>query len=335
MWNLSTMGRILKEQNSFCKNKGGGFMKKRVLTTILICMCVSVAGCNSGSDIVKNSEKSSTSSVENNAGFEGDSVEDDESSVEETIPEDMMDFYDFLQKEKSDNELSYVIEEPTIGTGGVCSIKMQYKEAPTENGLILILKTPQKKSFVVSGSRSVYGNMAPPLVKDSLIAIIHRLDESLLYEECLNIAIEFYGDYDGSGYSEVLTVGEYAMVLAPDTQGLELAVVHKDELKPEGFSEDNYTEGTINNITSPLNVGSKYYMEGELLELSEREISATLGRVKYGIARMSSTDGTEYDVVIEYQKLPLKLDIGSTYKIYGFVGEYTKGEPCLWADYIG
>lgn len=56
MWNLSTMGRILKEQNSFCKNKGGGFMKKKYRILILVVLMVfCLNGCNKKEELISNS----------------------------------------------------------------------------------------------------------------------------------------------------------------------------------------------------------------------------------------------------------------------------------------
>lgn len=296
----------------------------------IVCLGLVVTGCSNHESENYHGNSASTLTI----ASEPDHTPTPTPIQKPSYPEAVENLYNRIIETGEENNLSFCIDDTLKYNISSYEFSLALSENPSANGKAIFRINENNKSFEICFLESIYGNVAPSLKLDTLKATLLYIDNSLNISDAENIITDLCGDYTGSAYSEILTLNDYNIVFVPTTYEMEFHAIYNSEIKPKDFNEANYSQGNFNSITSTLNVGKKVYLEGTVVEKGERTINGAASDVRYGSILINADDGKEYEIIVKYQELPISLSIGDKYTFYGFVGSYTQGEPCLWADYI-
>lgn len=248
------------------------------------------------------------------------------------IPEQVTDLFESIKKIGEDNNYCYInANEPKEGILAY-EFNLEYNENPSANGNALFEIKENSKSININFQESIYGNVAPPLITDALKAVIMYIDNTLTPNEAEDLIIKLHGNYDGATYSDIYELNDYYLLFTPTLFNKEFYAIYKEDIVT--IDKSLYTQSNLENITSPLNVGKKYLISGTVEEIKERIIKGVASSQNYGSIIINSEDGNEYEIIVQYENTPITFTVGNDYNFYGYVGAYTEGEACLWAEFI-
>ncbi len=311
-----------------------GRMKVPMRKTIipLLVLCFVLTGCSSDIDVTNTDFNNTVISPEIPSPMLTSNPSP--TQIENELPDNVEVLYNSLVSICDSNTFCYTVLNKPENAISAYQFSFGYSENPSSNGSAMFSIKEDKKSFSISFLESSYGNVAPPLIMDTLKAAIMYIDNTINSDEAEKLIVDLCSSYDGSSYTHIIEINGYNLLFAPTSYHMEFHAISDNEIIPRGFSVINYSEASLDQMKSTLNIGKKFYLEGIVVDVKERVIAGAASDMRCGSITVSTEENDEYEIIVQYQDLPVVIEIDAKYTFYGFVGAYTKGEPCLWADYI-
>jgi len=222
---------------------------------------------------------------------------------------------------ENESDYNYLVERtPQPHPVRGYEMTLTYREVPQANGKATVFASHGSSDLeIIFDYSNFMGSKlcAPLLIRDVSAATVCAYAEMQGISNVNPYVEAVINSYDGSQYTSVITVGDYAFVYGVEgTYAAELTVKQISKFCGE-FSSDEYVPATYNSLSAKLNAGSEYTFSATVKSIKSGQYRNTFSTYKCIMLDVELDSGETITIVQNPQNVPLSFEVGTKYAFFG------------------
>lgn len=304
--------------------------KKLALVCALCLGAASLTACSSGNNRITNAAVTVRPTVLRTARPSARPTE-----VPDQVPETLVALNEYYSAHQSEKEYT-VKSPPEQHIGKSFQMALVYDEVPNANGVAYVLVEEGSKSVEIDFSESSFMGRklcAPPLIKSVVQSAVLALCADNNISDAQSVAEAVLLSYDESKYTDAVFAGDYAFVFAPSsTYKTTFHAINVGEYKAS-IDVSSYSEASYESFAAQINASSPFSITATVEESTNGSYRNSFASYNCIMITARDAGGNSYRIACFPERVPVKIDIGKTYKFYGTSMFDTNGNPILYLHY--